>query len=231
MSKVIRIPEPIFSRLQQHAEPLIDSPITVIERLLNFYEKHNKTESNQMKTKVSNSTVIDKKETDVFLAPASSENIKRSITSKVDMTLAKKYLSPQQFDGLLNSLNGESKFHCWAMSENSRPYYRVMKAGDKVVFKITGSGRFNFVGDVIYKFENEEIGNEIWDVVPGEPWSLIFILDKIRPINIDRVKFVQAFGYKPNYDVPGFRRVSQKHLSRTMSKHGSLKELIKNLEA
>lgn len=231
MSKVIRIPEPIFLRLQQHAEPLVDSPITVIERLLNFYEEHNKTERSKMKTIVSNSTVIDKKETDVFLAPASSENIKRSITNTVDLTLAKKHLTPQQYEGLLNSLNGESNFHCWAMTENSRPYYRVMKAGDKVVFKITGSGRFNLVGDVIYKFENEEIGNEIWDVVPGEPWSLIFILDKITPINIDRIKFVQAFGYKPNYDVPGFRRIAQKHLSRTIAEHGSLEELIKNLEA
>src|SRR5690554_4411051 len=136
MSKVIRIPEFIFMRLQQYAEPLVDSPITVIERLLNFYEvhNHNNKNRNQMIIKDSYPLVIEKKETNVFLAPASRDNIKRSITGSIDTALAKNHLSPQHLEGLLNSVNGESKFHCWAMTENSRPYYREMKVGDKVVF-------------------------------------------------------------------------------------------------
>lgn len=35
---VIRIPEPIFARLQKIATPLVDSPASVVEKLLDFYE-------------------------------------------------------------------------------------------------------------------------------------------------------------------------------------------------
>ncbi len=37
---VVRIPGPVFERLQTFATPLIDTPATVIEKLLNFYEAH-----------------------------------------------------------------------------------------------------------------------------------------------------------------------------------------------
>ena len=39
MSRVIRIPESIFQKLQQLAMPLVDTPANVIARLLDFYEK------------------------------------------------------------------------------------------------------------------------------------------------------------------------------------------------
>jgi len=35
---VIRIPDPVFERLQHIAKPFVDTPATVIERLLDFYE-------------------------------------------------------------------------------------------------------------------------------------------------------------------------------------------------
>ena len=35
---VVRIPDSVFERLQTHAKPFVDTPATVIERLLNFYE-------------------------------------------------------------------------------------------------------------------------------------------------------------------------------------------------
>ena len=37
---VIRIPDPVFERLQAIATPLVDSPASVIEKLLDFYESH-----------------------------------------------------------------------------------------------------------------------------------------------------------------------------------------------
>jgi hypothetical protein len=40
MMPVIRIPDPVFERLQQIAKPFVDTPATVIERLLDFYEGH-----------------------------------------------------------------------------------------------------------------------------------------------------------------------------------------------
>ena len=38
MSKVVRIPETIYQRLQKLAVPLEDTPASVIEKLLDFHE-------------------------------------------------------------------------------------------------------------------------------------------------------------------------------------------------
>jgi len=37
---VIRVPDPVFERLQNAATPLVDTPGSVIEKLLDFYEAH-----------------------------------------------------------------------------------------------------------------------------------------------------------------------------------------------
>ena len=41
MTEVIRISESIFQRLQVLATPLVDTPASVVEKLLDFYEAHN----------------------------------------------------------------------------------------------------------------------------------------------------------------------------------------------
>lgn len=38
MSPVIRISDEIFGRLQKHATPLVDTPASVVEKLLDYYE-------------------------------------------------------------------------------------------------------------------------------------------------------------------------------------------------
>lgn len=42
MMPVVRIPDELFERLQVHAKPFVDSPASVIERLLDFYETKKK---------------------------------------------------------------------------------------------------------------------------------------------------------------------------------------------
>jgi len=38
----IEIPERLLKRLQRHATPFVDTPVTVIERLVDFFEQHNR---------------------------------------------------------------------------------------------------------------------------------------------------------------------------------------------
>lgn len=38
MMPVVRIPDELFERLQNHAKPFVDTPASVIEKLLDFYE-------------------------------------------------------------------------------------------------------------------------------------------------------------------------------------------------
>ena len=42
---VIRISDPVFGRLQAIATPLVDTPASVIEKLLDFYDSHGRTRS------------------------------------------------------------------------------------------------------------------------------------------------------------------------------------------
>jgi hypothetical protein len=37
---VVRLPDSLYRRLQEHAEPFVDTPANVIERLLDAYESH-----------------------------------------------------------------------------------------------------------------------------------------------------------------------------------------------
>ena len=49
MSRVIRIPESIFERLQHLAAPLVDTPASVIERLLDYYDSQEKGSVDEVK--------------------------------------------------------------------------------------------------------------------------------------------------------------------------------------
>ncbi len=58
MSPVIRISDAIFKRLQEHATPLVDTPATVIEKLLDFYDRSDKT-IQTTKTPITQNKVIE----------------------------------------------------------------------------------------------------------------------------------------------------------------------------
>lgn len=47
MTEVIRISESIFQRLQVLATPLVDTPASVVEKLLDFYDAHNSSSTAQ----------------------------------------------------------------------------------------------------------------------------------------------------------------------------------------
>lgn len=49
MSPVIRISDGTFERLQKHAVPFVDTPDTVIGRLLQFYESHEHRKTGELK--------------------------------------------------------------------------------------------------------------------------------------------------------------------------------------
>jgi len=51
MSPVIRISDGTYERLQRHAVPFVDTPETVIGRLLEFYESHEQSQSGAPKAR------------------------------------------------------------------------------------------------------------------------------------------------------------------------------------
>lgn len=74
MMPVIRIPDRVFERLQAMATPLVDSPRSVIEKLLDFYERQaGKAASNEPKQLKANAPSPDKSRRHARLPKSLSE--------------------------------------------------------------------------------------------------------------------------------------------------------------
>ncbi len=54
----IEIPEPLLKRLQKHATPFVDSPLSVIERWADFYEQHNQQKADSKTTNSKHAPVV-----------------------------------------------------------------------------------------------------------------------------------------------------------------------------
>lgn len=83
MSETIELPDPLFQRLQDHAEPLVDTPASVIRRVLDFYERHEEDTDESGKSDLRNPGSVDHK----FLSdPADRESRERGAVIELDDT-------------------------------------------------------------------------------------------------------------------------------------------------
>ncbi len=225
MGKVIRISDETFSRLQQLAEPLVDTPASVIDKLLDQYESGIKTskslEKRELYTVSSNHNL--------FLVPADKSNIKQSIQKKVRFEDASLYLNHSDKNRLRSILGQDESFNCWAMTESNRSMFNRMEKGDYVLLTIKGTGKFDLVGKIKGKLESESLGNKLWSFTPGKPWSLIYLLDDLKAISIDKQKMVQLLGYKSNFPVYGSIRVQKQNLNVAIANYGDIESLINAL--
>jgi hypothetical protein len=162
----------------------------------------------------------------LFLVPASSENIDSTITRSVHIEMAKHYLTPVQIEVLERTLGDSKTFNCWAMSENKSGVFRSMNPGDLILFSIKGTGRFDYMANVVVKFENRQFGEALWDVVPGRPWELIYVLENIENVGLNKNKVVSTLGYSSDFKVPGVIRVRSEFLRRVINKYGSIEAFI-----
>jgi hypothetical protein len=226
MSKVIRISEEIFTRLQEISEPLVDTPASAIARLLDHYSGTlpEKVEVNNM------GSLISINAQGLFLAPASQENIHATLLNAKPIEFARDYLSPEEFETMKNALSGKDSFHSWAMTKNSRSRFDAMLIGDMVLFTSKGSGKFSYSATVVHKVENLHLGEALWSVVPGLPWELIYFLDNVQRINIPKEKLIRILGYNPGYVVPGIIRVDPPRIVKALGKNTNLTDLLKTLE-
>lgn len=233
MSKVIRIDDDTFARLQNLAEPFIDTPSTVVERLLNYYESRqasvlgpelgkNILNGNQKENKMAQN---------LFLAPAAEENLRKTIKRSIGFASIENLLTDKDKQIIKSSVSNPSVLNCWAMTENNRAKYNEMSPGDIVIFSVKDTGKFLYLGKVVAKIENENIGKSQWDFVPTKPWKLIYFLEGIKNINIDRTKLVVALGYNKNYVVPGVIKVNPVARDTVLAKHINMEAFIDSFSA
>lgn len=260
MSKVIRISEETFIRLQEHAEPLVDTPATVIERMLDYYERQQRKSENlrgpqnqqlrSMNVKLEShlskhllaDAVLNEPFGDfeypvitpsLFLAPASKDHVEATVTRTVPYAKAERLILPRQRIQLKRAIEDASTFHCYGMSESNRSVFELMRPGDYVLITVTRSGQFNFLARVVTKFESEQLGRELWPVEDGsddrDTLSLIYAIEDIQEVTIEKAKLNKALGYSQKYALKAAMRVDPKRLEPHLVRFGSVEGLLWDL--
>jgi Protein NO VEIN, C-terminal len=162
----------------------------------------------------------------LFLVPASKANLEATVIGSVSTTVAERFLSPGQSKFLKNALGNQKTFHCWAVTESLRSTFERMESGDAVLLTVKGTGMFSYFAHIIHKVESEELGNHLWSYTPGKPWKLIYILDDVCEVAINKSELVSALGYQSNDMVAGTRRVRDEYLAKVSGQYGSLQKFM-----
>jgi hypothetical protein len=160
----------------------------------------------------------------LFLVPATAENLRDSILRSITRDVISAHLTPKEMTELDSLTSG--KFHCWAMTSSSSSEFARMSLGDFVLFSERGTGKFNYCARVAFKIDRESLGKVIWSVVPGKPWRLIYFLRDIEHIDADKVGLVKELGYSSEFRVPGVTRVGPNRLAEVLRRYGSVEKFI-----
>jgi hypothetical protein len=162
----------------------------------------------------------------LFLVPANPDNERASLARTVQFSIAERFLRSHDLLGLQKALGGERPFHCWAMKEGSRPTFGKMEPNDEALFFISGTDLCRYRARVIFKAESGEFGKAIW---PHESldWKLIYFLDDVEAVTVNKWLVMSAFGYDDPKDVlPGIRRVRDECVLEIFDKYGSTSQFL-----
>lgn len=171
----------------------------------------------------------------LFIVPSSIQNIKETITSRVTIELAEKFLNSRDLDNLKTRILSSSGFHCFAMTPRKKnACFSPMKNGDIVLFKPNktenDSGVFTFRGEVVYKVFCPDLGDFLWSV--GSEWHYIYFLENINRINIRHSDLAKKLNYpiqNPKV-LPGVTRVDPDKITNyVLSNHANIDDFLTSL--
>jgi hypothetical protein len=234
MSPVIRMSDDVFRRLQRISEPLVDTPSQVIDRILSYYEKSATAvaaspglgDAIKPRSDASDWTLEAAAERDarLFIAPASDENLRRTILSTVDLTRVEDFLTEHQHEEVAGLLGKSRQFHCWALTESRRSVFDAMRAGDVVVLITPQTA---FICRIQHKLISESLGNHLWPNQPRLPWKYIYFVTDVRELRVRKNLLNKALGYKPSHVFPGVSRVRPDVLRSALDQYGgSIDQLL-----
>ena len=228
MGPIIRISDETFSRLKRIAEPFIDTPSSVIEGLLDLYE--GKALAKKKET-YAEQKMESHHHPNIYLAPAISENLEKTIKGSVSLDQIRPFLSQDEITRIEQTSGEPNSLHCWAMSYGSKAEFDSMRQGDAVLFTMKGTGKFQYYGEVAFKTDNERLGEKLWKVVPYKPWRLIYFLINVEAINVDKQRLVTELKYKSNYSVPGITRVKDIATEIILKHFSTIKMFVESLNS
>jgi len=158
----------------------------------------------------------------LYLVSASPENLNTTLLGSVHLNNVANILSSSQQLQIASTLDGADSFHCWAMTENLRNHFSRMEIGDVVLISEHRTGKFNYAARVIGKLENENLGNHLWPLSHENPWKLIYLLDNITEVAVNKPKLLAELGYDSTDAVQKSRRVRDAAVTLVTEKYGSI---------
>lgn len=162
----------------------------------------------------------------LILAPAALENLEVSIISGVPRSEILSHLDDRARSDFEQFVPIGQNAQCWAMTETRRAVFRAIHPGDEVMFTTKGTGRFSYIGSVVGQIESEALGNHLWPVVGAKPWKLIYFLNNIEPISVDKTRFVERIGFSKSFQVPGVIRVDRPQANAIQRKFGTFRAYL-----
>ena len=85
------------------------------------------------------------------------------------------------------------------MTEGRKSTFMQMCPGDLVLFVPKETGEFRYRGAVLFTFRHSSLGRDLWPFVPGEDWTLIYLLVDVRRISVPKHRLLRELGYAENY--------------------------------
>src|SRR5438874_789488 len=153
MAPVVRISDAVFRRLQRIGEPLVDTASSVMERVLDHYERTQPGQDFQRQNFGARPQAVlntpDKADFGLFLVPARSANLQATIEHAVPLSVAGECLPEHEYAALAAAVAPAKEFHCWATTETNRAVFSSMRPGDGVLITEKGTGRFDYRGRIV----------------------------------------------------------------------------------
>lgn len=153
-----------------------------------------------------------------FITPASPANARKSLESPIDRKEVEKALRDRaKFAALIEDIGNARPAYCWAVRASKEGIFRKMKKGDEVLFGITGSGRFDFIGTITSTLLSERFAAEFWQDSDLMDWPCVFFMKDVREIDLPKARVRKLLGYDETDRFQGLRPVLEHRLKGASS--------------
>lgn len=139
---------------------------------------------------------------------------------------------PEPTVARLEHVFGRRPLTIWGSRDTraNRAKFDRMRPGDDILIVV--GGHIRFLGFVAEKLISPQLSERIWANIlqnNAEGWDLIYFIANPVEINVPWAQFCRLVGYRENYQLRGFTRVSDELLERFYARYDSAYEMLLRL--
>ena len=143
----------------------------------------------------------------VHIVPCSDPYARRHHEKTIKKLVSRKEILKFENDSKLISSLTDEAYACWgitnAKNNSNFKNWEKMSSGDICI--MYRDKKFFSTGKIIAKFKNKEFSEHLWGSKgDGQLWENMFLIDKIKSIDISINRFIEIMGYKKNYIFQGY---------------------------